>query len=183
MSSLYESIASLVEKPRFDVIVGLEMIPPLKGGIGGVAEWMNAVRETIGPSARWVLAFRREAENPPWSEWLAEAPAALREKVLSIPHVKQEASTGERLEQSLQAMSGWQVNRIQKGYEDRRRLSPAQAKEWMNRAASRNSHFGNVRSGLGVEGWEQLLTAISVYFTRDARNFPAEFDVLIAEPN
>lgn len=174
MQSLSESIAKLSEKPNFDVIAGLEPGIPS-------AEWMESLRKTIGGSARWVLAFRRESGVPPWQDWLTDAPSALRDSVLSIPCDNPSASTGEKLEQSLKVIGGWRVHRIQKVYEDRRRLSPMQAREWMNRAAERQSTITTVRSALGAEGWEQLLSAISVYFTRDTRNFPAEFDLLIAE--
>ncbi len=179
LESLPEAAQALSEKPRFDVVMGLQIVPP-DGGIGGM-QWMDAVRGTVAPSARWVLAFRREPELP-WSEWFAEAPSALRGRMLSSLGGGETESEGEVRQKSLRA-AGWNVQRSVLNYEDRRRLTPSQAREWMLRAADRpRSRMAAARILLSPEEWEQWLAAAGIYFSAGARDFRASFDLLVAEP-
>ena len=136
---------------------------------------MNAVRETVAPSARWVLAFRRES-NLPWSEGLAEVPAAIQERMRSpsvVSVLKEAESTGEVWEKSLQT-AGWRVQRTHVIYEDRRRLTPSQARAWMLRAAERpQSYVAAARAVLSPQEWEQWLASAGAYFSGGARDFRA----------
>jgi len=187
LKALPELAMKLPEKPVFDAVLGLQPLIPS-------AQWMNAVREAVAPSARWVLAFRREA-NLPWSEGFAGMPSAILGRLLSATENVAEksrgfssngsrsgSSGGEGWETSLRA-AGWRVQREQVTYEDRRRLTPSQAHAWMVRAAERpGSYLAFARSLLSPQEWEQWLAAAGVYFSEGARDFRASFDLLVAEP-
>ncbi|HAO98553.1 MAG TPA: AAA family ATPase [Fibrobacteres bacterium] len=174
LTSLAEAARMLTEKPRFDVVLGLQTLP-------SSVEWMEALRQMVAPSARWVLAFRGDSGTPPWKEWLRDAPTPLRDKVLSIPNAKPLPSEAMKLEEALKK-EGWKTQVTSRAYPDRRRLAPAQAREWLNRAAERpQGHFTIVRTALNPDEWEALLAVMSAYFSREPRDFPAVYDVLTAE--
>jgi len=178
MNSLPESATKLTDKPSFDVVMALQPNIPS-------VDWMNALQQTIAPSARWVLAFRRESDSVS-KEWLAEIPASLqgllRDRVDSLPVAKENESDGEKWEKLLRG-AGWHGQRFQKQYDDHRRLTPSQAREWILRASERPHHiFAAIKSALPEE-WERLLNLASGYFSGASRNFPATFDILVVDPS
>lgn len=170
LENLPEALRLEKESPRFDVVMGLGVEPPS-------LEWM---REIAG--AKWALAFRRAQEAIPWKEWLAEAPAALRQRVLDLPPASRPASPGERWEARLNE-AGWKAARVTRRYEDKRRFSSTQAEEWLRRASdpANGGPVAAVRAALSGEEWERVAAVVAAHLTGGARDFPAAFDILTVE--
>jgi hypothetical protein len=164
------------EPPRFDVVLGLGVDPPS-------VEWMEELRTTTAPStalARWALAFRRplDLRDIPWDEWLAAAPGALREKIASVPPTPR-TSPGEEWEKQLLA-AGWKVRREARAYEDRRRLTPTQAREWLDRAGAGEGSLASLRAALEPVEWDALCAYVVAHLADGLRVFPAGYDVVTA---
>jgi putative ATPase len=174
LEDLPKSLRLEKESPRFDVVMGLGT-EPLS------LEWM---KDMAGPAAgaKWVLAFRRGQEGIPWKEWLAGAPAVLRDRVLGLSPAKRPVSTGERWESRLTG-AGWKAARVVRRYEDKRGFSSTQAEEWLRRASdpANGGPMAAVRAELSEEEWSRLTAAVTAYLTGGARDFPAAFDILTVE--
>jgi putative ATPase len=162
------------DTPRFDAILGLAVLPPSLA-------WMEELRE-ISPTATWALAFRRPAEKIPWGEWLSAAPRALRDKVIALTPPPAAASTGELWETTLNESGTWRAQRRVNRYEDKRRLTPSQAREWLTRASEKGEASAGiaapVRAALDAAEWETLAATVTAYLSGGLRDFPAAFDVL-----
>jgi hypothetical protein len=172
-SALPHATSALADEPDCDAILGYQLSEI-------TAQWMRDFGECMGKKAIWVLAFRRESA-PAWRDWLTGASDALIEKVVSLP-VSAAPDLGESLEQSLRAASGWNVKREEKVYDDRRRLTSTQAREWVARSAARpGGQFAQARAGLSPEEWEAIAARLVAYFADEPRVFPAAFDMLIAK--
>jgi putative ATPase len=164
------------ETPRFDAVMGLGVEPPSEA-------WMRALAGAAAPRAKWALAFRRPGEGPPWDEWLALAPKALRERVASLPAPAQAAPSGELWEAAL-ARAGWKVSRRVQRCEDKRRFSPLQAREWLEKASApgKPGALAAARAAMSPEEWTQASGFAAGHLSAGPRDFPASFDLLVAEP-
>lgn len=183
--------------PRFDAILGLGLEPPRAtgaearaDGVGdeGAVAWIRAMRDAVAPTAVWALACRRPAPRVPWREWLTEASAALREKVLAATAGNDVVgdgaggapTPGEAWEAALRAAGLARVQRVVHRYEDKRRLTPTQAREWLTRAAGEGGALAPLRARLAADEWTALVGAVSSYLSGGLRDFPADFDVVSA---
>ncbi len=177
LESLPEVLSAEGEPPRFDAVLGLGIEPPS-------VEWMKALCNAAAPAARWVLAFRRPLDPAeiPWNEWLAAAPAVLREKAAAIPRAPARRSPGEEWEKCLLDAGGWKVRRAESRHADRRRLTPTQAREWLVRASEGEGSLASLRAALGPGEWDALAGVVSAFFAGGSRTFVAAFDVVVAEP-
>ncbi len=164
------AMRELKEKPVFDVVMGLQIAPPDR-------------IHSVAPSARWVLAFRREAKIP-WSEWLVAAPESLRNRVLeAAAKISPMPGIGEKLESEWKSKPGGKIRRLEKAYDDRRRLTSTQAREWLARAADRpGSRFAAMRAALSQSDWMEWVGYATRYLSGGMRIFPVEYDIVIADP-
>jgi hypothetical protein len=177
LESLPVALGTAGEPPRFDAILGLGVAPPS-------LEWMNALRSVAAPSATWALAFRRTGGEIPWEEWLSGASSALRDDVTRLvarQPPRQEPSTGEGWEALLRDVAGWRVRREIHRYEDRRRLTPTQARDWLTRVSVDQAALAPLRAALEPAEWDAVAAAAAAYLSGGLRSFPAAFDVLVAE--
>jgi putative ATPase len=196
------------ETPRFDAILGLGVEAPVdsdegEGGKDVAVSWIASLRAVAAPTATWAIACRRPAPAIPWRDWLVDAPAALRNKVLAVVSESgsltageeaganpvtaghKTAAAGERWEAAFRAAGFARVQRVVHRYEDKRRLTPTQARAWMEKASSEEREaaagaLAVLRARLSTEEWVALVGAVSSYLSGGLRDFPAAFDVVSA---
>lgn len=170
--------------PRFDAILGLNI--PLD--TDGAAGWIASMRERVAPTATWAVALRRAVPEIPWRSWLADAPPAVRDAVTAIvreqaPAVDATPGAGELWETAFRAAGFTRVQRTLHRYEDKRRLTPTQAREWLTRASAAGGALQALRAGLDDDQWVALVGTVSSYLSGGLRDFPAAFDVVAASPS
>lgn len=180
--------------PRFDAVLGLGLEPPLAHAADGTTDdeaavaWVITMRDAVAPGAAWAIACRRPAPRLPWREWLGNAPASLRDKVLAAtadeatqaPAPEARRTPGEAWEAALRAAGLARVQRVVHRYEDKRRLTPTQAREWLTRAAGEGGVLAPLRARLDADEWTALVGVVSSYLSGGLRDFPADFDVVSA---
>lgn len=201
--------ADAVGPPRFDTILGLNV--PVTG-VEDAAAWIASLRDAVAPSATWAIAVRRPVPDIPWRAWLAEAPRDLRSHVLdlvreldgaagrfgssgesevpgdlatvpaSAPSERSGAAAGTLWEAAFRSAGFTRVHGVLHRYEDKRRLTPTQAREWLARASSGDGSLAPLRARLGEEAWIALTGAVSSHLSGGLRDFPAAFDVVSATP-
>jgi len=205
--SLPDTLKSESEPPHFDAILGLGTLPP-SGEVELLSAWIQSMRSAAAPAATWAIACRRPSADIPWREWLADAPAALRVKVINqaghlrtttlegskptgpITHAAKHdghaagnanaVTAGEVWESAFQAAHFGRVQRVVHRYEDKRRLTPTQAREWLAKAAGQGGVLASLRAGLEEREWATVQGSAVAYLSGGLRDFPAAFDVVSA---
>ncbi len=178
--------------PRFDVILGLNVAV---AEVADAAAWITALRDAAAPAATWALASRRPAPDIPWKVWLADASVAVRDAVLAAVREANDASQTSETSDTFAATPGdiWEeafrtagfarVQRAVHRYEDKRRLTPTQAREWLTRASAAGGVLAPVRTRVEDEVWIACVGAVSSYLSGGLRDFPAAFDMVAASPS
>jgi putative ATPase len=190
LAELPQAILAAAEKregegraPRFDAILGLGTETGLDPDAWSV--WIRSISKTVGPQAAWALACRRPPESVPWSVWMSEAPAALRAKVLRAAEAPEssasapDSSLGARWETALAAAGYSKVQRRTLRFEDKRRLTPSQAREWFGRFVESGS-LNPLIAALDPADWTLVQAAAIHYLSGGLRDFPVSFEVVTA---
>jgi len=175
------------EPPRFDAVLGLATQIPPDG-----ASWIAALRDRVAPHATWAFASRRPSLDIPWAAWLADAPPALRARVATLAARAVEPAAadptgGEAWETALRAAGFNRVQRAVHRYEDKRRLTPTQAREWLARAGdlasgadAHRAPLAALRAALGEDDWTVAVGAAVSHLSSGLRDFPAAYDLVTA---
>jgi putative ATPase len=192
LDELPDVLGAESEPPRFDAVLGLGTPSP------GVA-WVGKMRTQVAPHAMWAIAARRTVVDIPWSTWLSEASSSLRTHVIDLtaraaqgPRAQGPQTLGEQWEHDFQSAQFARVQRVVHRYEDKRRLTPTQAREWLMRAsggqpsgvsgddAATGRPLSALRQALGESDWAVLVGTATAYLSGGLRDFPTAFDVVSA---
>jgi hypothetical protein len=69
-------------------------------------------------------------------------------------------------------------------YEDKRRFSSSQARDWLEKASApgKPGALAAARAALSPEEWAQVSSFAAGHLSAGPRDFPAAFDLVVAEP-
>ena len=98
----------------------------------------------------------------------------------ALPPPAARRGSGDEWEERLRA-AGRRVERVTRVYPDRRRLTPTQAREWLERASEDGGALAAARAAFAGEEWSGIVVAAAAHLSNGARDFPAGYDILTVE--